>query len=233
MTRTFLRSAAVVLLLPAVDAFAQAPRAITAADYDRASRTLAPWTSPLVFGASVRPTWLENDRFWYRTTTSAGSQFILVDPAKGTRSMAFDQARLASGLSAAAGATYNGNALPFNTLQYLPNGSIRVRIAARAFDCNTETGRCGAAMDDREAATSAPAGRRRAAGAAESRSPDGKRAVYIRDYNLWVKDIASGQEKQVTTDGVKSFGYATDNAGWTHSDRPIVAWSPRTSAASA
>jgi dipeptidyl-peptidase-4 len=226
MTRTFLRSAAVVLLLPAVDAFAQAPRAITAADYDRASRTLAPWTSPLVFGASVRPTWLENDRFWYRTTTSAGSQFILVDPAKGTRSMAFDQARLASGLSAAAGATYNGNALPFNTLQYLPNGSIRVRIAARAFDCNTETGRCGAAMDDREAATSAPAGRRRAAGAAESRSPDGKRAVYIRDYNLWVKDIASGQEKQVTTDGVKSFGYATDNAGWTHSDRPIVAWSP-------
>ena len=216
-----------ILLTVVISASAAAQqRVVTAADYGRAEKALAPWTSPMVFGAAVRPTWLENDRFWYRTTTPAGSQFILVDPAKGTRTAAFDQARLASGLSAAAGATYNGNALPFNAFQYLPNGSIRVRVAARAFDCNTETGRCGAAMDDHEAATAAPAGRRRAGGAPESRSPDGKRAVFIKDYNLWVKDVAGGAERQLTTDGVKSFGYATDNAGWTHSDRPIVAWSP-------
>ena len=30
----------------------------------------------------------------------------------------------------------------------------------------------------------------------------------------------------MTTDGIKDFGYATDNAGWTSSDRPIVLWSP-------
>ena len=108
-----------------------------------------------MFGAAVRPTWLPNDRFWYRTTTAGGSQFILVDPAKGTRAFAFDQAKLAAGLSAAAGATYNGNALPFNSYEYLPDGSIRVRVGARGFDCNTETGRCGAAMDDRESATPA------------------------------------------------------------------------------
>ena len=46
-------------------------------------------------------------------------------------------------------------------------------------------------------------------------SPDGKRAVFIRDWNLWVRDVATGQETQLTTDGVKDFGYATDNAGWT------------------
>jgi dipeptidyl-peptidase-4 len=221
------RHSAVVLLTTAVvSAAASAQRVVTAADYARAERTLAPWTSLLVFGTPVRPTWMENDRFWYLTTTPAGSEFILVDPARGTRGVAFDQAKLASGLSAAAGAIYNGNALPFNAFQYLPNGSIRVRVAARAFDCNAETGRCGAAMDDREVAISAPAGRRRAGGAPESRSPDGKRAVYIKDYNLWVKDVSGGKERQLTTDGVKSFGYATDNAGWTHSDRPIVSWSP-------
>ena len=38
--------------------------------------------------------------------------------------------------------------------------------------------------------------------------------------------LASGRETQLTTDGVKDFGYATDNAGWTHSDRPVVTWSP-------
>src|SRR6185369_3664446 len=63
-------------------------------------------------------------------------------------------------------------------------------------------------------------------GRAESLSPDGKRAVFIRDWNLWVRDVATRQEKQLTKDGVKDYGYATDNAGWTASDRPIVKWSP-------
>jgi len=57
-------------------------------------------------------------------------------------------------------------------------------------------------------------------------SPDGTRSVYIKDFNLWVKDTASGKETQLTTDGLKDFGYATDNAGWRKSDRAIVLWSP-------
>ena len=57
-------------------------------------------------------------------------------------------------------------------------------------------------------------------------SPDGKRAAFIKDYNLWVRDVASGQERQLTTDGVKDNGYATDNAGWASSDRAILLWSP-------
>jgi dipeptidyl aminopeptidase/acylaminoacyl peptidase len=57
-------------------------------------------------------------------------------------------------------------------------------------------------------------------------SPDGKKAVFIRDWNLWVRDVATGKETALTTDGVKDYGYATDNAGWTRSDRPIVSWSP-------
>ena len=38
--------------------------------------------------------------------------------------------------------------------------------------------------------------------------------------------MATGKETQLTTDGVKDYGYATDNAGWTHSDAPILLWSP-------
>lgn len=57
-------------------------------------------------------------------------------------------------------------------------------------------------------------------------SPDGKRAAFIRDWNLWIRDLATGEEKQLTTDGVKDFGYATDNAGWIRSDRAILLWSP-------
>ncbi|HEX3101537.1 MAG TPA: DPP IV N-terminal domain-containing protein, partial [Pyrinomonadaceae bacterium] len=71
----------------------------------------------------------------------------------------------------------------------------------------------------------APAGRR-GGGGNEVRSPDGKLSVFIKDWNLWLKDLATNKETQLTTDGIKDFGYATNNAGWTHSDRPVVLWSP-------
>src|SRR5258705_1384861 len=99
-----------------------------------------------------------------------------------------------------------------------PTRGTRVR-------CSPETDRCGGAIDDRElsrlrGADARPVPR------AESVSPDGKRAAFIRGFNLWVRDVASGRETQLTTDGAKDFGYATDNAGWIRSDRPILIWSP-------
>ncbi|PKP29906.1 MAG: S9 family peptidase [Bacteroidetes bacterium HGW-Bacteroidetes-17] len=57
-------------------------------------------------------------------------------------------------------------------------------------------------------------------------SPDGLKAAFIRDHNLWMKIIASNEEIQLTTDGIEDFGYATNNAGWTKSDRPVLDWSP-------
>jgi dipeptidyl aminopeptidase/acylaminoacyl peptidase len=91
--------------------------------------------------------------------------------------------------------------------------------------CSPETDRCGGALDPREVSRLQPM-QRPAGTRPESRSPDGKRAAYIRDYNLWVRDIATGRETQLTTDGQKDFGYATDNAGWIKSDRPVLVWSP-------
>ena len=70
------------------------------------------------------------------------------------------------------------------------------------------------------------AGRRFRGGGNEVRSPDGSKAAFIKDYNLWVRDIATGNQTQLTTDGIKDYGYATDNAGWTSSDRPVLRWSP-------
>ena len=72
----------------------------------------------------------------------------------------------------------------------------------------------------------APGAGRRRGGGNESLSPDGKKAAYIKDWNLWIRDTDTKRETQLTTDGIKDFGYATDNAGWTHSDRPIMLWSP-------
>ncbi len=63
-------------------------------------------------------------------------------------------------------------------------------------------------------------------GGAAATSPDGKKEAFIRNWNLWVRDLATKEERQLTTDGTENFGYATDNAGWTTSNRAIVKWSP-------
>ncbi|APG59486.1 S9 family peptidase [Christiangramia salexigens] len=57
-------------------------------------------------------------------------------------------------------------------------------------------------------------------------SPDGKKLAFLKDWNLWIKNTETGEERQLTADGEKNFGYATDNAGWRKSDKPILLWSP-------
>ena len=77
-------AAAVVALLLAASASAQT-RALTAGDYARAERFMGYNTNPLVLHAVAQPTWLPDERFWYRTATDNGTEFFLVDAARGTR----------------------------------------------------------------------------------------------------------------------------------------------------
>ena len=198
---------------------AQEPRQLSAEDYARAERFLPQSTMPLVTGFGVRPTWLEDGRFWYRTTAPEGSRFYMVNPARGSREVAFDHARLAAALAEASGTRMDGNRLPFQSFDMSRDGrNITLRLQNRTWSCSLQRYAC--------TADSARAGSRGAAPASSSTSPDGRWAVFIRDYNLWAKDLTSGEETQLTTDGVEDFGYATDNAGWTHSDRPVLTWSP-------
>jgi dipeptidyl aminopeptidase/acylaminoacyl peptidase len=229
----------VVLCLPA---FSQ-QRAFTAADYERAEKFMGYNTNPLVLRSGVRPTWLADERFWYRITTENGSEFMLVDPAKGTKEPAFDQAKLAAALSRSAGNSYKTYDLPFQTFEMSNDGkTITLSAANRQWTCDRAGMQCEADTANAGRGGRGAGGGQRGGGQRGGRgagggdaangtppsvnSPDGKWAAFIRSNNLWVRDTATNQEKQLTTDGIQDFGYATDNAGWTKSDRPVVVWSP-------
>jgi len=242
LPRTHCRSLlTVVLLLAALAAVAPlsaqerpatAPPAPTAADYARAEKFLAPAVSSLVIGGSVSATWLPDDRFTYRSTTTDGVQFLLVDPVKATKVTAFDHVKLAAALASAAGGTFDPKRLPFPSIELSPDGkTVSFDVEARRWSCDVAGTACKDAGQARGGRGGAAGGRGggggRGAGAGNAvTSPDGKRAVFIKDWNLWVRDVATGQEKALTTDGADNFGYATDNAGWARSARAIVLWSP-------
>ena len=190
--------------------------AVTAADYQHAEKFLPYNTRPLIFH-DVRPTWVTGDRFWYRNTGPDGSEFVLYDAATGTRRPAFDHAKIAAALSTAA-KTYDAGHLPFMSFEFSSDDkTISFNLRGQEWKCDVQANSCAAAPKPPDSeAKSAPG----------VKSPDGKSTAFIRDWNLWLRDLATGKETQLTTDGVKDFGYATDNAGWIHSDRAILLWSP-------
>ena len=171
MNKISISKIALFLLIAATSVLAQptayTPSVVTEQDYDRAVKMLSFNTNTLVDRAGVRPNWLPDGRFWYQILTSKGKEFVLINPADGSRTIKANLNDL--GVAEKSGF---GN----------PSQSVI--------------------------------------------SPDGKKTAFIRDWNLWIRDIAGGKETQLTTDGVENFGYATDNAGWTHSDRAILLWSP-------
>lgn len=196
--------------------------ALIAEDYARAERWLGYNTNPLVFRTSVRVTWLDDDRFWYRVTVPGGSEFVLVEPAQARNEPAFDHARLAAALSAAAGEQYTAASLPFTEFTFTAD---RAAVEFAAVNRQWRCARTGETCTALGAAVTAPG---QGAGAARTdvRSPDGTRAAFVRGHNLWVRDVKSGQETQLTTDGTSEVAYARNDAGWTRSDTPVVVWSP-------
>ena len=192
---------------------------LTTADYARAEKFMPYIVNPLVYHTVNRIAWLDDGRFWFRDRNATGVTYMLVDPAKKTRGPAFDHAKLAAALTAASSGktSYDAHHLDISDFR-LSNRDRRVAVTVgeASMECDLSgTGKCEA---------------KKVAGYVGSEpfalSPDKRKAAFIRDWNLWVRDVATGKETQLTTDGVTNFGYATDNAGWQRSASAIVAWSP-------
>ena len=155
---TVIAAAACIVPLIAQQRSSTPPRALTATDYARAERFMSWNTTPLVYRNGVSPTWIADDRFWYRVSTPAGNATILVDPKTGVSA----PCTLPACMAAPAGGAGRGGG----------------------------RGRGG----------------RGAAAVITSTSPDGSRAVFIRDGNLWLRETSTGTELPLTTDSVKDFG---------------------------
>ncbi|HET8898183.1 MAG TPA: DPP IV N-terminal domain-containing protein, partial [Rhodanobacteraceae bacterium] len=176
---------------------------------------LADRTAPLVDHDLRGSDWLDDDTLVYRERSRGEETAWRVDPATGKRRAAWDTKALAAAIKQATGDKPSmlppGFAPPMEVRRDGKRGLILSGMAGR-FHCDRH---------DCRALPTPQAGPE-----PDALSPDGSRAVFVRDWNLWLRDTSSGKETQLTFDGVTDYGYATDNAGWKHTDRAIVAWSP-------
>lgn len=145
---------------------------ITFKDYEHATQFLSQNTDSLVYRKFVSPTWINPTTFWYKISTQAGEEYVLVDAKTGKKRLGAELQELLS--------------------QANLNSRDRGKINSKF----------------------------------EMISPDGKKVAFIKDWNLWIRNLENGNEIQLTKDGIENYGYATDNAGWKKSDKPILLWSP-------
>ena len=224
-------------------------RQYTTADYARAEAMLSYNMAPLVYHTTERlveteaaagaktsvlavapgAAWVEGDRLWYRDRGPDGFTYMLVDVAKASSGPAFDHGKLSLAvLAARPGAKVDEHHLMVSDLSFRDGKEIaRVWVEGSPLRCEI-SGEvvCTAAEADAARQTPTTAGGRRRTATDEVVSPDKAKAAFVRDWNLWMRDTKSGAETQLTKDGVVDFGYATDNAGWKHSDAAILVWSP-------
>jgi dipeptidyl aminopeptidase/acylaminoacyl peptidase len=206
---------------------------VTVADYARAEQFL-PWNATkLVLNADVAPHWIaKTTRFYYvQQMPNEAKHFVLVDAATGKSSPAFDHDRLAGTLSQAAGKTFAGDKLPFESFTFSQDEkTIEFDVAADHWVCNLSGNTC-----EKKGAAEKPV-------PSQVLSPDKKWAAFLKDHNLYVKSVASGEEIQLTTDGQAHLDYASQTEANTSAvsnkllakkdpramaaQAPVVLWSP-------
>jgi dipeptidyl aminopeptidase/acylaminoacyl peptidase len=162
------------------------------ARYVRATAATAPALAPLVLNAGVSPHWIDGGGFWYRRARQGGGEFRLV-LASGASSVAFDHARLATAVSQVANTTVSPWALNVASLE--AGRQVELTVAGKTVRCTLADYRCAAPV--------APA----AANPRQTLAPAGGKAVFARDNNLWLRDIASGRETALTSDGEAYFAW--------------------------
>ncbi len=234
---------------------------VTKANYDLAERFSAKKVGQMVFSTDVRPNWFKNsDKFWYTYKTTKGTEYYIVDPAAGTKRKVWDMGKLAAQISAITKDPFDAQHLPIEKLELVDNDkafefevrtSVMVPKKAKPGDKKPAKGKekkvfrfkwdiaSGKLTDITEQEKEKDYPRW------ASISPDGKYAVYGKNYNLWYMDMENLKkaienekdstivEHQLTKDGTKEFPYAGRGMyGGNHEEDTTkrtgasLAWSP-------
>jgi dipeptidyl-peptidase 4 len=212
---------ALLVVTSACSAFAQG----TLEDYQRAQRFLPGNVRHLIYVADVRPNWIEKtNRFWYHRVGPDGAEFILVDAEHNTSVPAFDHEKLAAALSRSTRREIKSTELPFDHIEFVDSGkAIRFEADNAQWTCTLSDYEC------KQGPAESPY---------ESLSPDKRWTAYVKDFNLYVRNISTGQVLQLTQDGVAGWDYATPLPSLRHfiepgaeydTLSPAVFWAPDSS----
>ena len=196
-------------------------------EYLQAEKFTQEKLNTMLFSTTVDPHWFQKGNcFWYEYKTSDGTQWYVVDPAKRTKTPLFDRDEIAAQLTETVRDPYDAHHLPISRLKAKEDGKTFTFEVTSTKEIKNEKGKKEKEvfyfsydyptktlthLKDKEKEP-----KRLSWG---SISPDKKTVVYAKDLNLYKMSYEDYQkarkdekdstivEIQLTTDGVKDFGY--------------------------
>lgn len=191
-------------------------------DYKRAF-SLEERLKDKVFYSDVAPQWIKKtDKFWYIRRTPERNIYMLVDAKNKTRIELFDHIKLAKLLSSASNDSINPNKLPI----------FSIKVSTK-FDSIQFVYKNNKWLFDKKENSLKKEGKYKAPTTHywgnynyerdEKRviSPDKKWRAFLKNNNLFIEDIESGQIKALTSDGTQS-DYYSSNFKWSPDSKKLA-----------
>ena len=163
----------------------------------------------VAFNTTLYPIWIgDSDCFWYERESKEGKEYRLVDATNASNQVAFDHRALSIALADADGKEVQEvdvENLPITDVDMTIDLDKRVIISLEftAFDKRWE-------FDIATVSCTA----KKLFSKNWSISPDGKLGAFVREFNLWMCELDSGKETQLTHDGEEFFQYGIAASAW-------------------
>lgn len=202
--------------------FFQTNAQITPETYQRAAYYLSASVEKEIYHLEVIPNWdFSRDHFFHSAYTADGLQFFITDISSRQTATAFDPKELAIKLSEKTGEKVDARNLPIQFTGVRNEHVVTFRWKNMNWTWDTKSGSLNAIPFSPRNEN-------------ESFSPDKKWKAFTQNYNLFVQNLESGEQTQLTFDGKKGLEYAS-YYGWSdlikgeNGERPnrfMVSWSP-------
>lgn len=197
----------------------------TPEDYNRAYSLRSAFSRDKVFYSDVNPQWIgDSHTFWYMRHTPDGNVYVKVDADKKRRSNLFDHEKLAASLAKVTDKNIDAKKLPIEKTKV----SNTIDTLRFTFDHTKWAYAINKNKLINEGKVEEPSNRRRrhwmeVDSEKEGRpvtSPDGKSVAFIKNDNIYIKDIASGKERALSIDGTQG-NYYSSHIQWSPDSRYV------------
>ena len=167
--------------------------------YQNAEQFLPKNISKLTRNVSFRANLVEGTSdFWYKLQSEKGEKYFYFDGKNIKSKEAFDHIQLAESIEHETGKSISPDSLKLQDLKFnLKVNTIEFKVDTVLYEVR---------LDDYSIAK---IDKRKSVKKNQSESPDKKWIAEVRDFNLFLINIETGEEFQLTTDGIKKYEYAT------------------------
>ncbi|MCD6346921.1 MAG: prolyl oligopeptidase family serine peptidase [Bacteroidales bacterium] len=181
-------------------------------DYKRADEVRSKY-SDKTFYDKIQSHWLDSsNQFWYTVNTPKGTEYFLVNANKAEKKAAFNQAKLAAGISKILGTDVDPFKLPIREPVFTEDGkslSFRLQQSRYIIDLRKYKVKKLEDISPQRRNNRYWGENRDELGKDPVIAPDSMKEAFIKDYDVWVRDRKNHHETRLSWDGSEGEYYSS------------------------